>query len=69
MARGAGYELTAAHLGSARDHTVVVAEAIGVGAIVRTRITENVAGFGPTAVWVGKCLGNEAGSNASPILG
>ena len=60
MARGAGYELTAAHLGSARDHTVVVAEAIGVGAIVRARITDNVAGVGPAAVWVRTCLGIEA---------
>lgn len=60
MARGAGYELTGTDVGSARDHAVTAAEAIGVGAIARVRIADNVAGVGPAAVWVRKCLGIEA---------
>lgn len=60
MARGAGYELTGADVGSARDHAVAAAEAIGVGPSARVRIADNVAGVGPAAVWVRKCLGIEA---------
>ena len=60
MARGAGYELTGADVGSARDHAVAAAEVVGVGAIARVRIANNVAGVGPAAVWVRKCLGFEA---------
>ena len=60
MARGAGYELTGADVGLARDHAVAAAEVVGVGTIVRARIADNVAGVGPAAVWVRKCLGFEA---------
>jgi hypothetical protein len=60
MARGAGYELTGADVGAARDHAVAAAEALGLGAIVGGRIATNVAGEGPAAVWVRKCLGLEA---------
>ena len=60
MARGAGSELTGVDVGSARDHAVATAEAIGVGAIARVRIADNVAGVGPAAVWVRKSLGIEA---------
>ena len=60
MALGAGYELTGSDVGAARDHAVAAAEAIGVGPIARVRIADNVAGVGPAAVWMRKCLGIEA---------
>lgn len=62
MARGEGYELTGADVCAARDHAVAAAEALGVGALVSARIAGHVAGEGPAAVWVRKCLGIEAHS-------
>lgn len=55
MARGAGYELIGADVGAARDHAIAAAEAIGA-----CPIADNIAGVGPAAVWVRKCLGIEA---------
>ena len=59
MANGAGFELTGADVGAARDHAVAAAETLGVGALVSQRIADNVAGNGPSARWVRQCLGLE----------
>ena len=60
MARGEGHELTGADVCAARDHAVVAAEALGVGATVSEQVAARVAGDGLAAVWVRKCLGIEA---------
>ena len=56
MANGAGFELTGADVGAARDHAVVAAETPVVGALVSQRIAANVAGNGPSARWVRQCI-------------
>ena len=57
MARGAGYELTGADVGAARDHVVAVAANLMSGTRISERIAGNVEGNGPAARWVRQCLG------------
>ena len=61
MARGAGYELTCADVGAARNHALAAAVTLELGALVGERIADNVAGDGPAARWVRQCLGLETG--------
>jgi hypothetical protein len=62
MARGEGYELTAADVAAASDHAAAAAAALGVeGVLVRERIAATVAGDGPAARWARQCLGLDAG--------
>ena len=62
MARGAGYELTCADVGAARNHALAAAVTLELGALVGERIADNVAGDGPAARWVRQCLGLETGA-------
>ena len=62
MARGAGYELTCADVGAARNHALAAAVTLELGALVGERIADNVAGDGPAARGVRQCLGLETGA-------
>lgn len=57
MASGVGYELTGTDVCDARDHALAAAESLGLGAVARERIAQQVAGPGASTLWVRHCLG------------
>ena len=57
MASGYGYELTAADVFEARQHTLAAAQVLGLAEVAAERITQGLAVSGASAIWMRNCLG------------